>query len=284
MNIKSVELESGLYLVATPIGNLRDITYRAVDVLKQVDLVLCEDSRVSGKLMKAYGIDARLKVYNDHSEESLRKHIISELSAGKSIALISDAGTPLISDPGYKLVRDCLDLGLKVVPVPGANAPLSALQLSGLPSDKFTFIGFLPQKTAARQAALKPWAEVMSTLICFERGSRLLDALKDAQEVLGDREVAVIREMTKLYEESRRAKIGQLIEYYDQEGLPKGEIVVVFAPPTEKTYTAEDLKALLRASLEENRVKDAARIVADMTGQSRKDLYEMALALNAEKA
>lgn len=282
MNIKTVDLQSGLYLVSTPIGNLRDMTYRAVDVLGQVDLVLCEDSRVSGKLLKAYAISTPLKVYNDHSDEGLRKQILSRVSNGEAIALISDAGTPLVSDPGFKLVRDSLDLGLNVVPVPGANAPLTALQLSGMPSDKFSFLGFLPTKSRARKTVLASWAEVSSSLIVFERGSRLQDTLQGALEALGNRPVAVVREMTKLYEESRRGDIEELLHYYEQEGHPKGEIVIVFGPPEEKQYSEDELVLLIKEALSEYRVKDAAAKVAKLTGVSKHDLYELALAIKAE--
>ena len=282
--MKSVELPPALYLVATPIGNLRDMSYRAVDVLGAVDVVLCEDTRVSGKLMKAYGLKTPLKPYHDHSHEGERAGIIKELTSGRRIALISDAGTPLISDPGYKLVRDCLDIGVNVVPVPGANAPLTALQVSGLPSDQFSFLGFVPTKDKARHDFLAKWRDVRATLIMFERGSRLPATLEAVGEVLGARDVAVVRELTKLYEETRRGTPQTLIETYKAEGEPKGEIVLVVSGAQDKTYSEADIHGMLTEALKSHRVKDAANIVAEATGTSKRELYETALALKNDKS
>ena len=276
--LETAPLAPGLYLVATPIGNLRDITLRALDVLAAADLVVCEDTRVSGKLMQAYGIKAKLLPYNDHNAGKQRGPIIEKLSAGGRVALISDAGTPLISDPGYKLVRDCLDLGIMVTTLPGANAVLSALQLSGLPSDRFTFAGFSPAKTVGRREWLQTLVAAPGTLVIYETGPRLAAALADMAAVLGGaREAAVVREITKMYEESRRGTLAALAETYAEEDAPKGEIVVVIGTGTEKEASAEDVDDMLRAALATLSVRDAAAHVAAATGLPKKQIYERAL-------
>lgn len=280
-SIKKMDLPAGLYLVATPIGNLRDITLRAIDVLSQVDLVMCEDTRVSGKLLAAFDIKNKMQSYNDHNADTKRGGVIEMIAAGKSVALVSDAGMPLISDPGYKLVRDCLDLGLNITTLPGANAVLSALQLSGLPSDKFSFLGFLPPKTKARCTILNEWKDVPSTLITYENASRLIAALTDMRDVLGDRPAAVVREITKMYEESRPAPLSQLIAHYESAGAPKGEIVIVIGPPAEKHYDSAAIEEELTEALKNMRVKDAAAHVAEITGEQKSVLYDMALEINA---
>lgn len=279
-NLQSVDLAPALYLVSTPIGNLRDMSIRAIDILRRVDIILCEDSRVTGKLLKAHDIGGKkLIVYNDHSDDKKRRTILDQLSSGGRIALVSDAGTPLISDPGYKLVRDAQDLGLTVTSVPGANAPLTALQLSGLPTDRFSFIGFLPAKSIARCKVLEEWKNVPGTLVLFESGLRLSDSLKDMLDVLGDREVAVVRELTKLYEQVRREKLSALISLYEAEGAPKGEIVVVIGAAHKKVFDDSELADKLQAAMKTMRVKEAASFVAGMTGQPKKKLYELALSL-----
>lgn len=281
-NIKAVNLPSGLYLVATPIGNLRDITLRALDVLAAVDMIVCEDTRVSGKLLSAYGISKKMTPYNDHNAARQRGPLVEALSNGARIAMISDAGTPLVSDPGFKLVRDCLDLGLNVTALPGANAPLTALQLSGLPSDKFSFLGFLPPKSAGRQKILQGWKDSPAPLIIFETGPRLEDSLRDMLAVLGDRAAAVTRELTKMYEEARRGTLGQLVAHYEESGAPKGEIVVVVGGAGAEEYDEAALEEMLREALSSMSVKDAAAHVAERTGQSKKSLYEMALKLEKQ--
>lgn len=276
--LETAPLAPGLYLVATPIGNLRDITLRALDVLAAADLVVCEDTRVSGKLMQAYGIKAKLLPYNDHNAGKQRGPIVEKLAAGGRVALISDAGTPLISDPGYKLVRDCLDLGIMVTTLPGANAVLSALQLSGLPSDRFTFAGFSPAKTVGRKEWLQTLVSAPGTLVIYETGPRLAAALADMAAVLGgEREAAVVREITKMYEESRRGTLASLAEAYAGEDAPKGEIVVVIGTGTEKEASAEDVDDMLRAALATLSVRDAAAHVAAATGLPKKQIYERAL-------
>lgn len=277
------QLAPALYLVSTPIGNLRDMSFRAVDVLREVDIILCEDSRVTGKLLKAHDIKAKkLSVYNDHSDEKRRQEIIARLASGARMALVSDAGTPLVSDPGYKLVKDAQDQGITVTSVPGANAPLTALQLSGLPSDRFSFIGFLPAKQEARRKVLEEWQNVPGTLLLFESGPRLLSSLLDMKAVFGDRDAAVVREMTKMYEQVRRDRLSALSRCYETEGAPKGEIVVVIGAAPQKHYDDRMLKEMLEKALETMRVKDAASFVAETTGQPKKRLYEMALSLKRD--
>lgn len=278
--IQAAELPAGLYLVATPIGNLRDMTLRAIDVLGAVDLVLCEDTRMTGKLLQAHGIKAaKLDVYNDHSADRMRGKVLEMLAHGKRIALVSDAGTPLISDPGFKLVRDAQDLGLNVTSLPGANAILTGMQLSGLPTDKFCFLGFLPPKEKARCDVLREWADVPGTLVVYETAPRLIDSLRDMAKVLGNRPAAVTRELTKMFEEVQRDTLENLCLHYTAQGAPKGEIVIVIGPPGEKEYSDADLERLLRRALEDMSVKDAAGAVAEMTGLPKKTLYTLALTL-----
>ncbi len=272
-------LKAGLYLIATPIGNLRDITLRALDTLSAVDTIYCEDTRISGKLLSTYGIKKKLEIYNDHSDSGKRAEILQRIQNGEALALISDAGTPLISDPGYKLVEDLKAKGLYVTSLPGANAPLTALQLSGLPSNAFTFIGFLPPKSGARQSLLRLWQNTPSTLIAFETGPRLTKSLADIAEVLGNRTVAVTRELTKLYEEIQCGPLETLITHYESREQPKGEIVLVIAPPVETTISEEDLSTLLKTALKTMRTKEAAAHVSTQTGASRSALYTLALTL-----
>lgn len=274
--------EAGLYLVATPIGNLRDISFRALDLLRIADTILCEDTRVTHKLLSAYGIKARTKVYNDHSDAYRRDEVIRDLQGGQVVALVSDAGMPMISDPGYKLVKACNEAGVYVTTLPGANAPLSALQLSGFPSDCFSFIGFLPNKTKARRDILAKWARVQTTLIAFETAPRLLASLKDIGEVLGARDVAVVREITKMFEEVRKGNPESLLEQYAEKGLPKGEIVLVIAPPEEEIFSEENLEGQIRNALKTMKTKEAAAFVAQNTGVNKKDLYDLALKVSGE--
>jgi 16S rRNA (cytidine1402-2'-O)-methyltransferase len=279
MTLQPAHLPAGLYLVAVPIGNLRDFSQRALETLAAVDLVLCEDTRMTGKLLQAHGVKAKLEIYNDHSADRARPKVLEALASGKRIALVSDAGTPLISDPGFKLVRDAQDLGLYVTSIPGANAVLTALQLSGLPTDKFSFLGFLPPKKKARSDVLREWADVRSTLVVYETAPRLIESLSDMAEVLGPREAAVVRELTKMYEEARRDTLPNLVTYYKEAGEPRGEIVIVIAPPGEKAVSEADIEAMLRDALKNNSVKDAAAHVAEMTGIPRKRAYEFAIML-----
>lgn len=279
--LESSPLVPGLYLIATPIGNLRDITLRALEVLASVDVIACEDTRMTGKLLEAHGIKpAKLIVYNDHNADASRKGILDMLAQGKRIALVSDAGTPLISDPGYKLVRDAQDLGLRVTSLPGANALLTALQLSGQPTDKFSFLGFMPAKEKARQDVLKEWRSVPGTLVTYETGPRLIESLSDMARILGgDRPAAVTRELTKMYEEVRRETLDNFVKYYEQEGAPKGEIVVVIGPGEKREASEDDIKARLLELLSDLSVRDAAAQVADEMGIPKKQAYDLAVQL-----
>ena len=272
-----------LVLVATPIGNLGDITARALEGLRSADVIACEDSRVTAKLLQHAGIEKPLLPYHDHNADSMRPKLLARIAAGERVALVSDAGTPLISDPGYKLVQAAVAAELAVTMLPGPSAPVMALALSGLPSDRFLFGGFLPAKSKARRAAIVEAARAPVTLIFFETAPRLLESLKDLHAVLGDRKAAVARELTKLFEEVRRESLSQLIAHYEQAGAPKGEIVIVVGPPAEERASAEDIDTLLRRALESMSVKDAAATVAAATGAPKRAVYARALAMQGEK-
>jgi 16S rRNA (cytidine1402-2'-O)-methyltransferase len=276
---KRAALAGGLYLVATPIGHADDITLRALDILGRADLVVCEDTRHSGRLLARHGIKARLFAYHDHNAEAARPTLLRRLAEGEALALISDAGTPLISDPGYKLVRACIDQGLPVTVVPGPSALLAALLLSGLACDRFLFQGFLPPRQAERRRALAELAEVPASLVFFESPQRLAESLADMALMLGDRQAAVARELTKLFEEVRRGRLGELGEAYRMSGPPKGEVTVVVGPAEAGASPALDLDQALRAALQHQSVRDAAATVAAATGLARRQVYARALAL-----
>ncbi len=275
----SPPLEAGLYVVATPIGNLRDITLRALDVLGAAGRVYAEDTRVARKLLEAYGLKPRLGAYHEHNAETARGDILAALEAGESVALISDAGTPLVSDPGFKLVRAAIEAGHRVFPIPGASALLAGLVTSGLPTDRFMFVGFLPAKQTARRAALEDLANVDATLIFYETGPRLAESLADLAQMLGARPGVVARELTKLFEEARRDTLDALAAHYAAAGGPKGEIVIVVAPPLPKGEASdEELDAFLMRALDAG-VKEAATRAAETLGVSRRRAYARALAL-----
>jgi 16S rRNA (cytidine1402-2'-O)-methyltransferase len=268
----------GLYLVSTPIGNLRDITLRALDVLAGVDRILAEDTRVAGKLLAAHGLTARLQRYDEHAAAQARPGILADLAAGAAIALISDAGTPLVSDPGYRLAREAAAQGTAVIPVPGPSATLAALAVSGLPTDRFLFAGFPPPKSAGRRALFSELAHIRATLIFFEGGSRLSACLADMAAVFGPREGVVARELTKLHETVVRAPLDVLAA--DPRFIaPKGEIVVLVGPAAAAAATAEDLDAALTAALAQSGPASAAADVARALGLPRRDVYARALAL-----
>lgn len=270
----------GLHLVATPIGNAGDITLRALETLRGVDAIACEDTRTTGRLMARYGIGTPLLAYHEHNAAKMRPQLLARMAEGQAIALVSDAGTPLISDPGYKLVRAVVAAGLAVTHLPGANAAVTALVLSGLPSDRFLYAGFLPNKAAARRTALAELKAVPATLVFYESPQRLADMLADAADTLGSREAAVARELTKLFEEVRRAPLPDLAAHYAQAGPPKGEVVVVIGPPDAGAgEEPADLDALLRDALAGMSVRDAAATVATATGRPRKEVYARALEL-----
>lgn len=277
----------GLYLVATPIGNLRDITLRALDLLAAADLVACEDTRVTGKLMAHYGLTTQRLPYHEHNAERMRPQLIERLKAGAIVALVSDAGTPLISDPGYKLVRAALAEGIPVVSLPGPSSALAALVLSGLPSDRFLFAGFLPPRSAARQRALSELADLRATLVFFETAPRLVAALADMAAILGERKAAVARELTKLFEETRRGTLAELAARYRASGPPKGELVIIVGPSETAARVAATVDALdaeLSAALATMSIKDASAVVAASTGQPRRVVYQRALQLAGRSA
>jgi 16S rRNA (cytidine1402-2'-O)-methyltransferase len=276
-------LAPGLYLVATPIGNLADITQRALTVLRGVERIFCEDTRITGKLLTRYGIATRLETYHDHNAEQVRPEVLAALRRGDPVALVCDAGTPLVSDPGYKLVRAAIAADLPVTAVPGPSAVLTALVLSALPPDAFLFAGFLPPRKTPRRRALARWAAVEATLIFYETPPRLAASLADMTEMLGNRAAAVARELTKLHEEVRRGRLADLAEYYQTQGPPRGEAVVVVGPPQPLAPDRSEIDRRLRPALAGLGVRDAAAKIAAETGLPRADLYGRALALRDEE-
>ncbi|WP_299010505.1 16S rRNA (cytidine(1402)-2'-O)-methyltransferase [uncultured Caulobacter sp.] len=276
--LSDAPLAPGLYLVATPIGNLRDITLRALDVLTGCDVLLAEDTRVTGKLLSAYGIRTRLERHDEHVAERTIPGILERLEAGERVALVSDAGTPTVSDPGYRLAREAIAAGHAVIPIPGASAALAALTLAGLPTDRFLFAGFPPPKSAARRTFLEEFANVRATLIFYEGASRVAGSLADMAAVFGPRPAAVCRELTKLYETCVRGSLAELAAD-PRFDAPKGEIVILVGPGVEKAASADDVDAALREALSRLPLGEAASEVAKAFGLSRKDLYRQALAL-----
>jgi len=272
-------LAAGLYVVATPIGNARDISLRALDVLKGCDVIAAEDTRVTSKLLAIHGISRPMVAYNDHNAPEMRPRLIGRMAHGEAVALVSDAGTPLVSDPGYKLVRETIMVSLPVVAIPGASAPLAGLTLSGLPSDRFLFAGFLSSKAGERKTALEELKTVRATLIFFESAQRLDESLAAMAEVLGDRPCAVTRELTKMHEEVRRGSLSELAAHYQKAGAPKGEVTLLVGPPGEAVIDNAKLDAALTAALEFMPVKAAANMIAELTDGSRKQIYARALEL-----
>ena len=273
-------LSAGLYIVATPIGNLADITMRAVDVLARCDGIACEDTRVTGKLLKHLRISKPLWRYNDHSEARDRARLVERMHSG-AVVLVSDAGTPLISDPGFRLVRDAREAGVAVTSLPGACALITGLTLSGLPNDRFMFAGFLPTKEKARRDVLADVSQVAATLIFYETGPRLVKSLTAIAEIMPGREVSVARELTKLFEECRTDSPAELAEHYGAHP-PKGEIVLLIAPPVEQRFGADDADAMLIEALVTMKASQAAAQVAKATGLDRKTLYARAMELKGQ--
>jgi 16S rRNA (cytidine1402-2'-O)-methyltransferase len=276
--LMAAPLAPGLYVVATPIGNLADITLRALSVLARTHVLYCEDTRHSRTLLAHYGISRPTRPYHEHNAERERPRLLAELAAGRSVALISDAGTPLISDPGYKLVREVLAAGHPLVSLPGPSAPLAALASAGLATDAFLFAGFLPPRSKARQTRLGELKAVPATLVFFEAPSRLADSLADIAAVLGTREAAVARELTKLHEEVRRGTPAELAQWA-AEAARKGEMVILVGPPVAEAVTDEAILARLEPLLANMSLSDAARAVAQDLGVPRSRAYDLALAL-----
>ena len=273
-----------LYIVAMPIGNPKDITLRALEVLQGVDMIYCEDTRVTNKILSFHGIKASMHIYNDFSNQKIRDTILNKLNVGKKIALVSDAGTPLISDPGYKLVQDLIENKIPFTSLPGASSVTTALTLSGLPVHPFTFIGFLPVKQQERKNFLSEFADSKSTLVVFESARRLKSTLSSLFDVLGDRDMSLQRELTKTYEEVRNGTVSFFIDDFSKNPLPKGEIVMVVAPSDKAAFSNEDIDAMLRKSLAKLSVKEAVSVVSDALKISRKQVYQRALEIkNAGK-
>jgi len=271
-------------MVATPIGNADDITLRALDVLRRVDLIACEDTRVTAKLLAIHGIKARLTPYHDHNARSAGPALIERLQRGKSVAYVSDAGTPLISDPGYRLVRACGEAGITVFPLPGASAVTAALCVSGLPTDRFLFAGFPPPRSAARAKFLAELANIPATLVLMESPRRLAASLAQMAEILGSREATVGRELTKMFEEVRRGTLSDLADHYREAGAPRGEVTLVVAPPDKAGPDDQaETDGLLQAALEDLSPRGAAERVASETGRPYRRLYTRALELSRRK-
>lgn len=272
--------DPGLYVVATPIGNLGDVTLRALKMLAGVDLIACEDTRITRRLTAHYGIATGLFAYHDRNAEKVRPELLQRLARGESLALVSDAGTPLVSDPGFRLVAEAVARGHALTAIPGPSAAISALILSGLPSDRFFFEGFLPAKAAARRRRIAALKDIPATLLIFESPRRLAASLADLAGLLGRRPAAVAREITKRFEETRRAPLDALAAAYAAEPPPKGEIVVIVAPPgAGEPPKQTDIDALLGELLATFSVRDAAAAAAERTGLPRKRLYARALEL-----
>ena len=287
------KLSPGLYVTATPIGNMADITLRALDALRGADVVACEDTRVTGRLLARYGIRKPLVAYHDHNEAQVCPGLIERVRRGEAVVLVADAGSPLVSDPGYRLVSVAREQSLPVAAVPGASSVVAALTVSGLPPSPFLFAGFLPSRRAQRQREIARLGEVAASLVLFESPRRLGASLADLAAGLGPREAAVARELTKLHEEVRRGSLDQLARHYAAAGAPKGEVVVVVAPPARKRRMAAvgaepdaaaarsdgDIDQALAAKLRIMSPSRAAAALAATTGRPRRDLYARALAL-----
>lgn len=274
-------LEPALYLVSTPIGNLGDITLRALETLTAADVLACEDTRVTRVLLDRYGIRRRVVAYHEHNAAEAGPRLLETLAGGGSVALVSDAGTPLVSDPGYRLVAEAVEAGIRVVPVPGASAPLAALAASGLPSDTFLFAGFPPAKEGQRRTRLEELRAVPATLVFFESPHRIADSLAAMRDVLGSARGAVVaRELTKAFEELRRGTLAELADHYASAGSPKGEIVVCVAPPAEAAAPdAVDIDRMLLSLAAEMPASKAAGEAARMTGMPKQELYRRLIEL-----
>ena len=265
-----------LYIVSTPIGNIKDITVRALEVLKFVDKVICEDTRVTAKLLMAYNITKPMVVYNDHSSITDRNKIINYVLLGENMALVSDAGTPLISDPGYRLINAAIEKGIEVTALPGPCAAITALTLSGLATDTFMFVGFLPNTKIMRRKKLESLKNINSTLIFFETSQRLLDMLVDFQEVLGDRRLTIARELTKVYEEVRRGNLEEQIRHWQIKEL-KGEFVLVLEGLKDNIMNEQEIEAQMKLLLQKMSFKEAVMFAKELLNINKKKIYEIAL-------
>lgn len=274
-------LAGGLHIVATPIGNLRDITLRALDVLAAADLIACEDTRITRRLLDHYHITTALTPYHEHNAAAARPKLLARLAEGAALALVSDAGTPLVSDPGFKLVRAAREAGHPVTALPGPSAALAALAVCGLPTDRFFFEGFLPARGMSRRTRIAELKHLPATLVLFESGVRVADCLADLAEGLGARAAAICRELTKLHEEVRRGTLDELAAHYGGDAEMRGEFVLVIAPPESSANATApaDLDALLREALGRLSVKEAVAEIASVTGLPRREVYQRALAL-----
>jgi 16S rRNA (cytidine1402-2'-O)-methyltransferase len=276
-------LPAGLYVTATPIGNLGDVTIRALRTLAGADLIACEDTRVTARLTERYGIATPRIAYHEHNAERQRPKILAELGDGKSVALVSDAGTPLVSDPGYRLVTEAIAAGHDVIPLPGASAMLAGLVGAGLPTDSFFFAGFLPPKEAARRKRLAELAAVPSTLLFYEAPQRVATTLADMADAFGgERPAAVARELTKKFETFRRGTLAALAEQFANEPPPKGEITIVVGPPPETAADPDAIDEKLRERMATQSLADAVAEIVAETGATRNEVYRRALAIKDE--
>jgi len=282
LRAKAEPLRPGLHVVATPIGNLGDISFRALATLAAADAVVAEDTRVTKNLLAHYGITTPLVAYHEHNAAAMRPQLLARLASGAALALVSDAGTPLVSDPGFKLVIEAVAANIPVTSIPGASAVLAALVVAGLPTDRFFFEGFLPVKSAARRQRIAELAAIPGTLVFFESPRRVAETLTDLAAVLGDREAALARELTKHFETVRRGTLGELASALAAEAAPKGEIVLLVGPPGRDAPETlqSNVDDLLGKALETHSVKDAAALVSAETGQPRRKVYARALELN----
>ncbi len=274
-------LAPGLYLVATPIGNLLDLTLRAIETLQGVDVIACEDTRVTSKILTRHSIKTKMNTYHEHNASRIRPRLLRTLEIGGSIALVSDAGTPTISDPGYKLVKECIECGFDITTIPGANAAITGLVLSGLPTNRFLFAGFLNSKASQRRHELEELAGVPTTLIFYESAKRLPSTLTDMVKKLGDRPAAIARELTKRHEEIRRNTLSALTAHYQNAGPPKGEIVIIVGPPLKKEPPlSSELDDLIMKQLQTLSVRDTAAKITLETGLSKRHVYNRTLKLS----
>jgi 16S rRNA (cytidine1402-2'-O)-methyltransferase len=283
-SVTSARPAPGLYVTATPIGNAADITARALDLMGRCDLLLCEDTRVTAKLLAIHNISVKTAPYHDHNAAEMRPRILKRLEAGEVIVLVSDAGTPLVSDPGLKLVQEAVAAGHYVTTLPGASSVLAALTLAALPTDRFFFAGFTPAKQEARRKELAELAAIPATLVFLESANRLAAALADMAAVLGERQAAVARELTKKFEEVRRGPLSELAAHYAEAGAPRGEIVIVVGPPEKRApLCAHEVDAMIENALARTTLKDAVAEVVSITGLPRREIYARALELSGAK-